>query len=55
MNVNSTLSRLLTGFATLALAYGAYTAFTENKVGMAVLLALATIAAAIPTLTGTGK
>jgi len=55
MNVNSTLSRVLTGFATLALAYGAYTAFTENKLGMAVLLALATLAAAIPTFAGTGK
>ncbi|MBL8201583.1 MAG: hypothetical protein JNK40_11465 [Chromatiales bacterium] len=55
MNVNSTLSRVLTGFATLALAYGAYTAFAENKPGMAVLLALATIAAAIPTIVSTGK
>jgi hypothetical protein len=55
MNVNSTLSRVLTGFATLALAYGAYSAFTDNKLGMAVLLALATLAAAIPTFTGTGK
>ena len=55
MNINSTLSRVLTGFATLALAYGAYTAFTENKPGMAVLLALAAVAAAIPTFIGTGK
>ena len=55
MNVNSTLSRVLTGFATLALAYGAYAAFADNKLGMAVLLALATLAAAIPTFAGTGK
>ena len=55
MNVNSTLSRVLTGFATLALAYGAYSAFTEKKLGLAVLLALATLAAAIPTFVGTGK
>ena len=55
MNVNSTLSRVLTGFAMLALAYGAYSAFTENKLGLAVLLALATLAAAIPTFVGTGK
>ena len=55
MNVNSTLSRVLTGFAMLALAYGAYSAFTDNKPGMAVLLALATLAAAIPTFAGTGK
>ncbi len=55
MNVNGTLSRVLTGFATLALAYGAYTAFAENKPGMAVLLGLAAVAAAIPTFTGTGK
>ena len=44
-----------TGFAMLALAYGAYSAFTDNKPGMAVLLALATLAAAIPTFAGTGK
>jgi hypothetical protein len=53
--LNSTLSRLLTGFAALALAYGAYTAFTDNHPGMAVLLALATIAAAIPTIMSPGK
>lgn len=53
--MNSTLSRLLTGFATLVLAYGAYVAFTDNHPGMAVLLALATVAAAIPTIMAPGK
>jgi hypothetical protein len=53
--LNSTLSRLLTGFAALAVAYGAYTAFTDNHPGMGVLLAFATIAAAIPTIMSPGK
>jgi len=53
--INSTLSRLLTGFATLVLAYGAYTAFTESKPGMAVLLSLAALAAAIPTIMAPGR
>ena len=53
--VSSTLSRLLTGFAALVLAYGAYTAFAESKPGMAVLLTLAAIAAAIPTIMSPGK
>jgi hypothetical protein len=55
MSVNSTVSRVLMGFATVALAYGAYTGFAENKPGMAILLALAAVAAAIPTFAGTGK
>lgn len=53
--INSTLSRILMAFAILALAYGAYSAFSDNKPGMAILLALATIAAAIPTFVGSGK
>ena len=53
--VNSTVSRILMAFATLALAYGAYAAFSDNKPGMAVLLGLATLAAAIPTFVGSGK
>ena len=53
--INSTVSRLFTGFAAVVLAYGAYTAFSEGHPGMAVLLALATIAAAIPTVMSTGK
>jgi hypothetical protein len=43
-------NRLLTGFAMVALAIGAYNAFTHGNWGLAVILTCGTIAAAIPTL-----
>lgn len=46
--LNSTILRVLTAFAMIALAIGAYSAFTESRPGMALLLALGAIAAAIP-------
>jgi len=48
--INSTVSRILMIVAMLALAYGSYTAFGDNKPGMAILLAFGCIAAAIPAL-----
>lgn len=44
------MTRVLTGFATLALAIGAYDAFTTAHPGMGVLLTLGAIAAAVPTI-----
>ena len=43
-------NRLLTGFAMVALAIGAYSAFASERWGMAILLTLGAVAAAIPTL-----
>lgn len=43
-------NRLLTGFAMIALAIGAYSAYTNGNYGMGVLLTLGALAAAIPTL-----
>jgi hypothetical protein len=47
--INGTVSRILVIIAMLALVYGSYTAFSEDKPGMAILLAFGAIAAAIPT------
>jgi hypothetical protein len=44
------LTRVLTIFAMIALAIGAYSAFADGKPFMAALLTLGTIAAAIPAL-----
>lgn len=42
------MTRLLTAFAMVALAIGAWSAFTDGRMGMAALLTLGAVAAAIP-------
>lgn len=55
MMINSTLARILMAFAMLVLGYGAFVAWGDGKPGMAVLLALGTLAAAIPVFVDSRK
>ncbi|MCL4778177.1 MAG: hypothetical protein KJ054_11795 [Gammaproteobacteria bacterium] len=49
------LTRLLTAFAMVALAIGAFSAYSDGRFGMMALLGLAAIAAAIPVFMDPGK
>jgi len=53
--INTTLSRILMAFAMVMLAYGAYVAYGDGRLGMTSLLALGAAAAAIPVFMYSGK